>query len=248
MTLIAITVTGTFLLWNYHKVINIGFCESNERKITIQNFAGILANQLIQMANKLEAGNSSSKFLTQIEPMLTMSVPSSSMISLHQNWQTLSQLHLGRMQFNPSDANGTPPAKLREILWWIPKLLRRNQIGRNSVVTWRNSDIGISPLLLNCRYLLGRNFMIGILTLWSRQLQIHLPTRNYMANCYFVLKVKFSRIWCPGNIFSLMVFFYWLSFLKLIVLAMFTAAKTVEFWSTLKRLPHEMVDTYYNQF
>jgi hypothetical protein len=66
-------------------VINIGFCESNERKITIQNFAGILANQLIQMANKLEAGNSSSKFLTQIEPMLTMSVPSSSMISLHQN-------------------------------------------------------------------------------------------------------------------------------------------------------------------
>jgi len=26
------------------------------------------------------------------------------------------------------------------------------------------------------------------------------------------------------------------------------AAKTVEFWSTLKRLPYETVDTYYNQF
>jgi gentisate 1,2-dioxygenase len=27
-----------------------------------------------------------------------------------------------------------------------------------------------------------------------------------------------------------------------------TAAKTVEFWSTLKRLPHETVDAYYNRF
>jgi hypothetical protein len=48
-----------FLLCNYHQVLNCSkrSDEDQERKITIQRFAGILAKQLIQLANKQQSGN-----------------------------------------------------------------------------------------------------------------------------------------------------------------------------------------------
>lgn len=71
-TLIGIVVTNSFLLCNYHKVINVGSSEQQEKKNTIQRFAGILAHQLIQMANKLD-GESGSKFLPETGPSFTVS-------------------------------------------------------------------------------------------------------------------------------------------------------------------------------
>jgi len=76
-TLIGITVTDAFLLCNYHKVINGGASENQEKKTTIQRFAGILAHQLIQMANKLESGNAS-KFLPEDDDGFMLSIPESS--------------------------------------------------------------------------------------------------------------------------------------------------------------------------
>jgi len=54
-TFIGINVTDTFLLANYHKVINhsSNAGEEKEQKISIQRFAGILAQQLIDMAKKI---------------------------------------------------------------------------------------------------------------------------------------------------------------------------------------------------
>jgi hypothetical protein len=54
-TLVAVTVTDTFLLCNYHKVINQSKrCEEDQdKKISIQRFAGMLANQLIQYGKRL---------------------------------------------------------------------------------------------------------------------------------------------------------------------------------------------------
>jgi len=72
-TLIRVVVTNMFLLCSYHKVINGGNGEQQEKKNTIQRFAGILAHQLTQMANKCE-GDSSSKFLPESEPTIMVSV------------------------------------------------------------------------------------------------------------------------------------------------------------------------------
>ncbi len=63
-TLIGITVTDAYLLCNYHNVINCGVREHQEKKITIQRFAGILAFQLIEMAEKLQSPGSN-KFLPE---------------------------------------------------------------------------------------------------------------------------------------------------------------------------------------
>jgi hypothetical protein len=58
-TLVGINVTDAFLLCNYHQVLNCSkrSDDDQERKVTIQRFAGILANQLIQFANKQGSGN-----------------------------------------------------------------------------------------------------------------------------------------------------------------------------------------------
>jgi hypothetical protein len=51
---------------------------NSKRKNTIQHFAGILAHLLIQMANKLEADSTSSKFLPESEPIYMASLPQNS--------------------------------------------------------------------------------------------------------------------------------------------------------------------------
>ena len=58
-TLVGINVTDAFLLCNYHQVLNCSkrSDDDQERKVTIQRFAGMLANQLIQFANKQGSGN-----------------------------------------------------------------------------------------------------------------------------------------------------------------------------------------------
>jgi hypothetical protein len=55
MMLVGISVTDTFLLANHHKVINYSSnaCKEKEQKISIQRFAGILAQQLIDVAKKI---------------------------------------------------------------------------------------------------------------------------------------------------------------------------------------------------
>jgi hypothetical protein len=55
LTLVGINVTDAYLLANYHKVINFlpNACEEKEQKISIQQFAGILTQQLIDMAKKI---------------------------------------------------------------------------------------------------------------------------------------------------------------------------------------------------
>jgi hypothetical protein len=75
-TYVGICVTDAFLLCNYHRVINISKkgIEDQENKISIQRFAGILTNQLIQYANKIGTGNSS-RFLPEDDAGFTMSVP-----------------------------------------------------------------------------------------------------------------------------------------------------------------------------
>jgi hypothetical protein len=57
-TLIGINVTDTFLLANYHKVINYSTITEDQDgpKIGIKRFSGILAFQLIEMAKKLTGG------------------------------------------------------------------------------------------------------------------------------------------------------------------------------------------------
>jgi hypothetical protein len=54
-TFMGINATDTYLLANYHKVINYSSsaCEEKEQKISIQRLAGILAQQLIDMAKKI---------------------------------------------------------------------------------------------------------------------------------------------------------------------------------------------------
>jgi hypothetical protein len=74
----------TFLLCNYHQVLNCSKRDGDEqeRKITIQRFAGILANQLVQLANKQGSGNVD-RFLPEdegfavsvTEPLTDMSSP-----------------------------------------------------------------------------------------------------------------------------------------------------------------------------
>jgi hypothetical protein len=56
--LIGINVTDTFLLTNYHKVINYSTLTEDQdgAKIGIKRFSGILAFQLIEMAKKLTGG------------------------------------------------------------------------------------------------------------------------------------------------------------------------------------------------
>ncbi len=51
--------------------------ENQEKRTTIQRFVGILAHQLIQMANKLESGNAS-KFLLEDDDGFMLSIPESS--------------------------------------------------------------------------------------------------------------------------------------------------------------------------
>jgi len=54
-TFVGINVTDAFLLANYHKLINYSSngCEEKEQKISIQQFAGILAHQLLELARKV---------------------------------------------------------------------------------------------------------------------------------------------------------------------------------------------------
>lgn len=75
-TYVGICVTDAFLLLNYHQVINVSKkgMEDQEKNVSIQRFAGILANQLIQYANKLGMGNST-RFLPEDDAGFTMSVP-----------------------------------------------------------------------------------------------------------------------------------------------------------------------------
>ena len=79
-TLIGITVTDAYLLCNYHNVINCGVREHQEKKITIQRFAGILAFQLIEMAEKLQSPGSN-KFLPEEVFLNTVTVKESSDLS-----------------------------------------------------------------------------------------------------------------------------------------------------------------------
>jgi hypothetical protein len=57
-TMIAINVTDTYLLANYHKLINYSPTSDDDKteKIGIKRFAGILAFQLIEMGKKLTSG------------------------------------------------------------------------------------------------------------------------------------------------------------------------------------------------
>ena len=66
-TLVGITVTDTFLLSTYHKLINLAKRndDDQENKVSIQRFAGILAHQLISYAGK-QKGN---KFLPEADDM-----------------------------------------------------------------------------------------------------------------------------------------------------------------------------------
>jgi len=54
-TFVGINVTDTFLLENYHKLINYSSnaCEEKELKVSTQRFSGILAHQLIEFGRKL---------------------------------------------------------------------------------------------------------------------------------------------------------------------------------------------------
>jgi len=52
-TLLGINVTDTFLLANNHKLINSGSGSHDEKKISIQRFAGILSFQLLRNAKEL---------------------------------------------------------------------------------------------------------------------------------------------------------------------------------------------------
>ncbi len=64
-TLIGINVTDTYLLANYHQVFNVtkfGAVEEREKQISIQRFAGILAQQLIEMSKKIPQGDSRLRF------------------------------------------------------------------------------------------------------------------------------------------------------------------------------------------
>jgi hypothetical protein len=63
--LIGINVTNTYLLANYHQVINLtkfGAGEEKEKQIGIQRFAGILAQQLIEMSKKIPQGDARLRF------------------------------------------------------------------------------------------------------------------------------------------------------------------------------------------
>ena len=75
-TYVGICVTDTYLLLNYHKVINISktAVEDTETKVSIQRFAGILANQLIQYASKLGVGHAS-MFLPEDDEPFTVRIP-----------------------------------------------------------------------------------------------------------------------------------------------------------------------------
>jgi len=52
-TLVGISVTDAFLLSNHHKIINNGSGSHDDKKISIQRFAGILAHQLLKNAKSL---------------------------------------------------------------------------------------------------------------------------------------------------------------------------------------------------
>jgi hypothetical protein len=84
-TVVGINVMDTFKPCNYHQVLNCSkrSDDDQEKKITIQRFSGILANQLIQLANKQQSGNID-KFLPEddegfamcvAEPLTDMSSP-----------------------------------------------------------------------------------------------------------------------------------------------------------------------------
>jgi len=67
-TLIGVNVVDTFLLCSYHKVFNVSKSENDEgNKVSIQRFAGILANQLINYASKRASG-SKAMFLPEDDP------------------------------------------------------------------------------------------------------------------------------------------------------------------------------------
>jgi hypothetical protein len=74
-TLVGINVTDAYLLCNYHQVLNCSkrSDDDQEKKITIQRFARILANQLIQLANKQGSGKGD-RFLPEDEEGFAVSV------------------------------------------------------------------------------------------------------------------------------------------------------------------------------
>lgn len=75
-TYVGICATDTYLMLNYHKIIYTSktAVEDMETKVSIQQFAGILANQLIQYASKLGAGHAS-RFLPEDEEPFIVRVP-----------------------------------------------------------------------------------------------------------------------------------------------------------------------------
>jgi len=95
-TLIGAVVTNTFLLYTYHKVINGGNSEQQEKRNTIQRFSGILAHQLIQMANNCE-GDSGSKFLPESDPAFMVSVTQQSSNISSPTLTSSFKLHQGRI-------------------------------------------------------------------------------------------------------------------------------------------------------
>ncbi len=75
-TYVGICVTDAFLLLTYHQVINVSKrgMEDQEKKVSIQRFAGILANQLIQFASKMGSSNEN-RFLPEEDEGYVMTIP-----------------------------------------------------------------------------------------------------------------------------------------------------------------------------
>ena len=83
-TLTGINVTDTYLLANYHKVINLSNEPALKQKISIRRFAGMLALQLIRNSKRL--GASSSRFRpeddsNEVVPVVSIVEPSRSGVS-----------------------------------------------------------------------------------------------------------------------------------------------------------------------
>ena len=66
-TLIGINVTDAYLLANYHKVINSSANGSDEKKIGIQRFAGILSFQLLKNAKRLASSTTPHFFPEEVQ-------------------------------------------------------------------------------------------------------------------------------------------------------------------------------------
>jgi len=64
-TLLGINVTDSFLLANYHKIINSNSNGSDDKKISIQRFAGMLSYQLLKNAKRLGSTSLAPSYLPE---------------------------------------------------------------------------------------------------------------------------------------------------------------------------------------